>query len=423
MTTRDFLLRTFAPLVGATSLVGCSDAPEPPLRDSFSQTLCESGTVPWVHDLNPSQTVDYRALRYSDHVSPPQVVDEVGQPCRTGSSACLTALAQVVDHSLIYWQFTGAHLALTDGDQVEVLDTHDKVLEFLGSIDTPREAALLAMLDGYNFDCDGPNWEPDERGVLLYATTGTGCYKSDVYGHRLIVDSSGNITKDASQLLEKANPNCIAGRLPQRLVSRALPQRHPVGRLYADIAHLEAASVFAFAQLEAELKLHRAPDALRARARSARRDEVRHARLTAALARRYGARPTAPRVEASAPRSLEALAIDNVREGVIRETFGALVAHHQARVAKDPVIAAVAHAIASDETEHAALSWDLMRWLTPRLSPAQRRRVRAALESAVREFEGELCQAADPLAVRLAGWPSAATSRRLFDALEARLWS
>lgn len=430
MNTRRLLLRTFAPLLGATPLFGCAGEatdthadPSGEIRASFSQSLCENGEFRWVHDLNPSRDVDYRALRYSDQVSPPIVVDEVGQPCQTGSSECLTALEAVVPNSLIYWQVNGAHIALTNADAVDILDSHGELLEFLGDVDTPREAALLAMLSGYNLNCEGPNWEADERGVLLYATTGSGCGMDHVYGHRLLVDSSGNIDELESRVVKKADPNCIVGRLPPGLLSRALPQRHPVGCLYARMAHLEAAAVYAFAQLEVELELHQAPQRLRARARRARHDEMRHAHLTGALARRYGARPTPPRVEPMSPRDLEEFAIDNVREGVIRETFGALVAHHQARFARDRTIAAVARSIASDETDHAALSWDLMDWAMPRLSTAARRRVIEARATALREFKDEFCQDPDRVAAHASGLPLASTSQRLFEALERQLWS
>lgn len=424
MNTRDLLLRTFAPLLGAAPLIGCGDTGESAdFRASFSQSLCdEDNAIPWVHDLNPSREVDYRALRHTDATEPPFVVDEVGQACRTGSSECLIELEKPVSTGFIYWQFYGAHVALTNGDQVEILDSHPKLLEFLGDIDTAREAALVAYAHGYTFDCEGPNWEPAEQGFLLYAKTGTGCGHDDVYGHRLLVDSSGSIDGDR-QLIEKANPQCVIGRLPQGLMTNALPERHPVGCLYAELAHLEAAAVYAFAELENELELHRAPGPLRARARRARHDEARHARLTGAVARRYGARPTAPRVKPMAPRSLEELAIDNVREGMIRETFGALVAHHQARFASDPTIAAVARSIASDETDHAALSWDLMAWLMPRLTKSARQRVLDARATALREFKSEFCREPDPLAARASGMPAAATSQRFFEALERQLWS
>src|SRR5262249_46481286 len=56
----------------------------------------------------------------------------------------------------------------------------------------------------------------------------------------------------------------------------------------ARAAHLEAASVPAFAQLERELEAHRAPESLIAGARRALLDEVRHARIMNDLARAVG---------------------------------------------------------------------------------------------------------------------------------------
>jgi demethoxyubiquinone hydroxylase (CLK1/Coq7/Cat5 family) len=83
-----------------------------------------------------------------------------------------------------------------------------------------------------------------------------------------------------------------------------------------------------------------------------------------AASRARDTRPFAPLWRASvelAParasaRSLEAIALDNVSEGCVRELYGALVATYQARVARDPEVRAVVTRIAREETQHAALS-------------------------------------------------------------------
>jgi hypothetical protein len=62
----------------------------------------------------------------------------------------------------------------------------------------------------------------------------------------------------------------------------------------------------------------RAPKKLVRAAAHAAGDEVRHARATVALARRFGARPTAVNVERSALRSIEAMALENAVEGCVR---------------------------------------------------------------------------------------------------------
>jgi phosphoribosylcarboxyaminoimidazole (NCAIR) mutase len=195
---------------------------------------------------------------------------------------------------------------------------------------------------------------------------------------------------------------------------------NPIGALFAEAARLEAASIPAFRLLARELSAHRAPAALVRAARSAARDEVRHARATAALARRYRAAPARPTLgNPPRRRSLEAIAIENAVEGCVRETYGALVALWQARRAKDPVVAAAMAPIAADETRHAELAWRVAAWAAPRLSRASRRRVDAARARAFADLRAEATRPVPAAQVALAGLPSAETAARLLEALEA----
>ena len=134
------------------------------------------------------------------------------------------------------------------------------------------------------------------------------------------------------------------------------------------MASLEAASVTAFRRLHRQLEAFGAPRELLARVRKAAKDEIRHARTTGALARKYGATPRAPRIApTSESPSLFAVALENAREGCVRETYGALVAHLQTTRAADPEVRACMAVIADEETEHAALSWDVAAWLESRV--------------------------------------------------------
>jgi hypothetical protein len=194
-----------------------------------------------------------------------------------------------------------------------------------------------------------------------------------------------------------------------------------VGRVFAVVAELEAASVHAFGQLARELAVHRAPPAMVRVALRSRREEMRHARITGALARRFGGRPLAPRVRALAPRSLVEVAADNAAEGCVRETFGALVASLQARRADDPAVRRVMRSIAIDETRHAALSWELAAWAQARLQPAERRRVNAHAREAVAKLEHELCVEHPDDVHGIAGMPRSDEARALFDGLQRAL--
>jgi hypothetical protein len=201
------------------------------------------------------------------------------------------------------------------------------------------------------------------------------------------------------------------------------------GSYLAACAALEAASVSAFCTVAGELEALGAPGALTAAALAAARDEVRHTRLMGALAARHGAvgvsRRREVRIAAAAtdPRPLAAVACENAVEGCVRETFGALLAHLQARTAPDPVMRAVMARIAEDETRHANLAWDVDRWAWARLGAADRTRVLDARAAAVNELrDGCARLAPDDRSRGALGLPQPDVAATLVEELAAALW-
>jgi hypothetical protein len=187
-------------------------------------------------------------------------------------------------------------------------------------------------------------------------------------------------------------------------------------------AQLEAASIVAFIHLALELRAHGAPPWLATRSMAAAREEERHARITAALARRAGARVVAPSVELTGVRSLEAIAIENASEGCVREAFGAMLLAEQAGRVADPRLARSLYSIARDEAHHAALSFEIDDHLRARLPPVARRRVADAHEAAVSSLGS--AHDADPCADLRSqlGMPSAERAQTLLRR-SASLWS
>ena len=214
------------------------------------------------------------------------------------------------------------------------------------------------------------------------------------------------------------------GRRPEAFTPFVDAQRGAVvGRYFARAAHLEAVSIDAFRILRAELRAHRAPKRLLRAASRAARDEIRHARTARALARSYGVRAERPVVARSAVRSLAAIALENAVEGCVRETFGALVASAQACDAIDPQVRAAMVTIARDETRHAALGWELARWLRPRLDAETRARVDAAMREAITELRAECATSPTAELRALAGLPDATRALALVDGLAAEVWA
>jgi hypothetical protein len=198
-------------------------------------------------------------------------------------------------------------------------------------------------------------------------------------------------------------------------------RRASLGDYLAGAAELEAASVPAFRRLAADLAAHRAPEPLVDAARAAIADEARHWRRTRALARRHGGCPVRPAIAAAPPASLAELAIDNVVEGCVRETYGALVAAHQATEAREPAVRELMADIAADERAHAALAWRIDAWVAPLLGPRfQPLRARAALAAVLELWAGTVGVAELSADVRGdAGLPA----RPVAEALLATGWS
>lgn len=187
-----------------------------------------------------------------------------------------------------------------------------------------------------------------------------------------------------------------------------------IGRYFDRVAELEAASIEAFHVLARELALSGAPAWMARAATRSARDEARHARLARAIAKAHGGGVVARARRARwSPRSLEAIAEENAREGCVRETFGALSAAWQAARAGDEKMAAFFARISGDEARHAALAWAIARWAEPRLDVAARKRVRAARRDALVELRASAAAAPAPSLVRSAGAPSAEQSRLL----------
>jgi len=209
---------------------------------------------------------------------------------------------------------------------------------------------------------------------------------------------------------------CIGGRAPRGFAPVRAQARSKRAARLADMAQLEAASVPAFRELHADLARLRAPRRILTAVRAAARDEVRHARAVGRAAERFGASVPRAQVAPTAPRTIEQLAIENAEEGCVRETFGAAIAAVQAERATDGALRCIMRVIAREELRHAALAWDIARWLDAKLDGAGRARVRAAREAALKRLRTELSSlgGGDPVL----GLPDARSSGALLE----RIW-
>jgi hypothetical protein len=411
-------------------VASCGDV-GPGIEDDadFVPVRCAGGQVRWLEDLTPEPPADFLGLATQGFEPQRMYIETRGEPCLTATSVegCRATLARLSGPN-----FSGAErrsfsvgsyadhadlavLHATRGNDVFLVDSLENLTGFLGEIDTAGEAALLVQASGHNVPCDEGGTKPRGDGFQVQAFNYFGCGGRDRY--QFAVSRAGVIEKLSRVRVSEAERNCEVGRRPPGLCAARSTRCRSAGEYLARACTLEAASVEAFRRLAAELKAHRAPRRLIAAARSAARDEVRHARVTARLALRFGAVPERPQVEPMPLRELSEIALENAQEGCVRETFGALSAEWQAQHAGEPALRRAYARIAEDELRHAALAWRIARWSEPLLSARMQRRVIQARRAAIAELRQQLAIAPAPDVQRRCGVPSARTAQALFERL------
>lgn len=230
-------------------------------------------------------------------------------------------------------------------------------------------------------------------------------------------DVDSGVHPEAPMIVDCVSCAGAGGRRPRGLCMQNAPKRTALGDYFADMAHLESASVRAFRDLEEALAILGAPLRLRRAARDAAMDERRHARSMARLARRFGGVTRRPRIRHAAAPTLMELLEDDAIEGCIGETWGALVATWQAEAASDSRVRAALNRIATDETRHAALAWEVLAWGMAKVAPRERARIARLLEAALGDLARRAEIPVDFAIAMTAGHPSAPAARRLVQAM------
>lgn len=429
-------LRTIFQTAAATT-IACSGGGVD--RGSFDLDVCDGTTYRSLVGITEANPANYVELRFEDQqfntmpMMPPnvRVIEKDGTLCggamdMTACSSKLSSLrtgagfAATSGGQLPQWQY----LAYTRNDEVGSVTTKDALVSFLSPIDTAKDAALVAMVSGQGFVCDGKkNARKTATGWELYTQTGGTCGpNTGIDEHVVAVSTAGVVTVLNTNRIKNGDPNCAIGRRPEGLV-RAPSHGEGVGAFFADAARLEAASVIAFERLANELRAHGAPADLVRDARRAAKDEIRHARSTKAIAERWGATCVEARIDDARTRDLLAIAIENAVEGCVRETFGALVATYQSMKAGDRTIARAMKGIAIDETRHASLAWRIAEWIETKLDASEREIVRRARLDAAARLREELALEHDAEVRTHAGMPSADDAARLYEEVAPMLWA
>jgi hypothetical protein len=388
---------------------------------------CVNGFRNVLLDLRPAASFDYIELRQRFDANNGKVLLAAGRVCASAAdpSACRNELDPAGSAgfgSSCHPGHCDFNVVVTDASGVRRLVTADDVATFLGPIDTPSEALLMAFARGHwVLGCEGPMPVKDPKGYALTVTQMVEecpVVNADV---SFAVGRDGSVRVVGTTNRKKSNA-CV-GRRPPGLHPAVSDASSPVGEYLARSAHLEAASVLAFERVRSELRRLGAPARLLRSCRRAASDERRHARKMGELCAAHGGRNPALRVSRLPLRDAEALALDNAVEGCVRETYGAVVGMHQARSASDPNVRAALASIAEDEVRHAALAWKIAAWLEPRLDTAVREKVERARREALRELREELADEPEPALATSLGLPSARTALDMLHSLERTLFA
>jgi len=434
-------------VLGATLglTVGCGgSAREQRMRKDLTDDFCIEGEAQLIQGLKPTEAVDALALRSFYYQFPNNVdelseadrqllMEDVAQSAEVGMSVRETAGScdSIVDCPKLPLPernseladksgdtYEPLHLVAYRGDQAEIYYTEAEVRAFLGTIDTPEEAQLLLRLKRHRLPCDGDNnYQIDGTDYVFYTETGSTC-GDNVTGHLTRVTAEGELEEEESGVVERGDKGCVIGRLPAGLcAAQSEGANNELIEHMARQAYLEAASVAAFEDLEMELRSYGAPLELSAWAKRASDQERRHALHCRALTRKFGGEAQVPARERAAMRSPLQVACDNAREGLTREAFGALLAHHQALFARDLDVRVIMQEIAADELSHAEFSWALHHYLMQLLSVEERALVEKVRISAIDEFRASLTQECSAALRAQLGLPDQTTSERLFSGL------
>lgn len=222
-------------------------------------------------------------------------------------------------------------------------------------------------------------------------------------------------------------------RLPGAIPGFTPTHTPSVGEYFACQAYLETASALAFARLAAELELHGAPDRWIEGCERAGVAELRHASRLRALAKRHGStrlhKESTRLLEKNASTRLSSarplidIALENIVEGLVRQTYGATVAQFRAlhTQSRDPGTRALMEEIARDERAHAELAFGVATWLQSQIDPIEAAWVENALRHAARSLVREIDFNIDHTLIE-AGVPSRADALAIWSGLSKRVW-
>lgn len=449
-------MRSLLATIAATAVAStaCKKTPKPPPEDTNASPLASSipAVTDWtayemktVNTTSPVEGISIHAYELDSDGKKAELlpIAAYGVPCTQSSNTAPTSCQKRYELVQEQEKTKRAVFAIvTHYDRFQLVTDQPALRALLGEIDTPLEAELLA-----SFAAQAKRWSPQcdgmSRTIVVTKASPSGYTLSTERRLRKGTFKMSDGTEGCSDCIiaekrsvtVRPNGEVALGSPKEDMWMRPMgcgrspgwtcastPSARPrtAGEYLARAAHLEAASVAAFARIAEELEALGAPSVLVERARRAAIEEETHARLLGDLARAHGAEPPPFVWKPYELRGAFELALDNTTEGCVNETFGALVLHVQALTAEDAAERQVFASIAEDEARHAELSHDVADWLDGRLSRAERETVRrASTEARDALVHGPALD--DELELRKLGLPDPRVVRALHAGFDAVL--
>lgn len=374
--------------------------------------------------LNPTGPVDYVGVLLPDASAstsgelpyPLGVEESAGVPCQnaTDLDLCAEQFSALTDPHREYSSELYSHFIVTDEKGARELTTVDEIEDFVGTIDTYNEAALVLTVRDVGVDC--ARLSKEGRNYVTEVMGSVDCIKGEEDRVRVTLMPDGTMNEE---LIEQIPPACVEGRLTEGVYmgSDDPHAARTIGEYLSGVCQLESAAVAAFMQLANELERHGAPRSLVQGAVVAAAEEIEHAKTTHDLAVKAGTTPPSVGFLPQKERSLLEIAKENAAEGCVRELFGAACAHLQAGQAKNPEIRDAWTKIAQEETRHAEWSLALDGWLKGELLESEWVEVQNARKEAVAGLRASTRTVPCDVLTREAGVPTAEQVGALLDEL------
>lgn len=413
-----------------SALAGCNgdtqSSIEPKLNENSAACTIEGMDL--LSGLDANETFDSITL-YHRGVQAPYTTAAGGKACAQAMSVDQCNQALDTARSAL----TSNAVITTQGDRVLVYSTPQELQVALGEINNEQKALLWMHINEMDVKCTGsasPISPIDNEAAWFgtYTELTNDCAPITHDRINIRIDYDGTITQLERYLESKLNGACI-GRTPpgQLFIEESLPSPYlknevyiALGALFGQHAAYEAASVVAFKHLRQELDLYNAPETLLQQIDTAANDEVRHAKQVGNLANRFGAKANKYSVAPCKIRDLEAIALDNLKEGCIGETWGALMGLYQAEHAKAAEIRQTMKAIAVDEVGHAALSWQIHAWLCTQLDEKAQAHLNAKKQEAILLLKSKIDHTYIQEHQRIAGTPPVKVQQALLKQLQQK---